>query len=116
MQRPNIILDRSVALAIQIIRTIPRLKEGAACQVIAKQLIRSGTSIGANVTEAQDASSSKDFTQKMSIALREAKETKYWMKLLTETELTETKYLRPLNSEIDQIVAILSKIVMTSKR
>lgn len=116
MQRPNLILDRSVAFAIQIIRTVPKLKGGTACQVIVKQLIRSGTSIGANVTEAQDASSSKDFTQKMSIALREARETKYWLKLLLETKLVDVKAVSPLNSEIDQIIAILSKIVMTSKR
>lgn len=116
MQRPNLILDRSVTFAIQIIRTIPKLKGGTACQVIAKQLIRSGTSIGANVTEAQDASSGKDFTQKMSIALREAKETKYWLYLLTETELVNSELIRPLNAEADQIVAILSKIVLSSKR
>lgn len=116
MTRTNIILDKSVNFALQVIQLTKTVHKDIASIVIAKQLIRSGTSIGANVTEAQDASSRKDFTQKMAIALRESKESKYWLFLLAKTDLSTQKAARLLYSKADEISAILSTIVKSSKQ
>ena len=82
--------------------------------VISKQLLRSGTSIGANVNEAGSAQSRKDFISKMSIALKEAKETRYWLLLISESKLI-SKDLSGLLNEAEEIIKIISKIIITSK-
>lgn len=80
---------------------------------MASQLIRSATSIGANVEEAQAAQSKRDFVSKMSIAAKEARETRYWLRLLHETAITE-KEVGHLLKEVEEIINILTKIVKTS--
>lgn len=97
MEKQNIILQKSVQFGVKVIHFCVSLPKNVATQVIGKQLIRSGTSTGANVTEAQDASSLKDFTQKMSIALREVKETKYWLYLLQQSGLVSLETIQPLS-------------------
>jgi four helix bundle protein len=82
--------------------------------IISKQLMRAGTSIGANVQEATSAQSRRDFINKMSIAAKEAKEARYWLILLSEGELINFDYSKLL-SEIDEIIKILSKIIITAK-
>ena len=86
--------------------------------VISKQLLRSGTSIGANVHEAQAAQSKKDFALKMTIASKEARETKYWLLLLQKSELISgiESHLAQMLHEIDEIVQIITKIVKTSRK
>ena len=82
--------------------------------VLSKQLLRSGTSIGANVQEATAAISKKDFTAKMSISSKEARETKYWLRLLEKSNLTTI----PMNNyliEIEHILNIITKIIKTSQ-
>ena len=82
--------------------------------IISKQLLRSATSIGANVEESIAAQSRKDFISKMSIASKEARESKYWLRLLSESDITNidvTEYLK----EIDHIINIITKIVKTSQ-
>ena len=81
--------------------------------VISKQLLRSGTSIGANVVEAGAGQSKKDFISKMSIASKEARETKYWLQLLDKSQLVESDLAEYL-STIDDIINILTKIVKTT--
>lgn len=83
--------------------------------IISKQLLRSSTSIGANVIEALDASSKKEFVYKMSIAKREAKETHYWLRLLKESSLTQ-KELRLYHEDIQRINRILTSIVKTTQQ
>lgn len=80
--------------------------------VISKQLLRSGTSIGANVEEAIAAQSRKDFIAKMSIASKEARETRYWLRLLEKSKLVFFDY-RPFLNSIENIINILTKIVKT---
>ena len=80
---------------------------------LASQLFKSGTSIGANVEEAQAAQSKRDFIAKMSIAAKEARETKYWLRLLKETEISAVEVDKLLD-EIEDIINIISKIVKTS--
>jgi len=82
--------------------------------VISKQLLRSATSIGANVEEANAAQTKRDFTAKMSIASKEAGETKYWLRLLDQSKLVPLDYSTYLMS-IDHIINILTKIVKTSQ-
>jgi four helix bundle protein len=82
--------------------------------IISRQLLRSGTSIGANVQEATAAQSRRDFINKMSIAAKEAKETRYWLTILSEGKLIEYEFTKLLQ-DIDEIIRILSKIIITAK-
>ena len=83
--------------------------------ILSKQIIKSGTSIGANVNEAQYAQSSADFISKMSIALKEANETVYWLRLLMKTEYISSELFEELNNDITDIKYILIAIVKKSK-
>ena len=82
--------------------------------VLSKQLLRSGTSIGANVTEATAAQSKKEFITKMSVASKEARETKYWLSLLSESKLVNIN-LENYLSEINELIKILTSIVKSSQ-
>lgn len=113
MKRENIILDKSFDFALGIIELYKQLvaeKE----YVLSKQLLRSGTSIGANVEEATTAISKKDFTAKMSIASKEARETRYWLRLLDKSKLVNLDFTKHLN-EAEQLINILTAIVKTSQ-
>ena len=82
----NIIVDKSFDFAVRIVNSNKYLNNEQKEYVLSKQLLRSGTSIGANVSEAERAQSKADFISKMSIALKEANETNYWLKLLYKTD------------------------------
>ena len=113
MKTENKIQDLSFDFAIQIIglyKLLTELKEF----VLSKQLLRSATSIGANVEEANAAQSKKEFISKMSIASKEARETRYWLKLLNRSQLVEIDY-SPFLINIEHIINILTKIVKTSQ-
>ena len=93
----NPILEKSFNFGIRILKFyLIRIKEDIYLKDIYKQLLRSGTSIGANVAESQEASSKKDFINKLTIALKEARETEYWIKLLNGTELLTQKEFQSL--------------------
>ena len=84
--------------------------------ILSKQLLRSGTSIGANISEAQQGQSRADFVSKMSIALKETAETKYWLRLLQATDyLTEKEYLS-INSDCVEIEKMLTSIIKSAKQ
>ena len=80
-------------------------------RTLSNQLLRSGTSIGANVEEGQGSQSEADFVNKYSIACKEARETHYWLRLLKATDLCDAASLDPLTKECDELVAILTTIV-----
>lgn len=84
--------------------------------MLSKQLLRSGTSIGANVCESVYAQSKADFISKMSIALKEAAETEYWIDLLQETEYVKVEQIADLKSELEEILKLLTSIIKTSKK
>ena len=109
------IVDRSFEFAVRIIRCYQFLSSTHKEFVLSKQLLRSGTSIGANVTEAQQAQSKKDFLAKMSIALKEASETKYWNKLLIATGYLTEEKSEGIYRECVIIEKTLSNIVKTTK-
>jgi four helix bundle protein len=110
--KDNLILNLSLEFAIKIIVYVEILEE-AKKYVIAKQLLKSGTSIGANVREAQNAESKADFIHKMKISAKEADETEYWLTLCERSE----NYPNPteLKHELHSIMNILSKIIISSK-
>ena len=111
----NIIEEKSFAFAVRIVNLYRHLNETKKEFVLAKQLLRSGTSIGANVAEAEQAQSTPDFVSKMSIALKEASETKYWIRLLASTSyLTEVESESILNDCVE-LEKILVSIIKSSK-
>ncbi|MHC5746960.1 MAG: four helix bundle protein [Nostoc sp.] len=102
------IADRSKAFAIRIIKACSFLDEKPGiCRTLSKQLLRSGTSVGANIRESRSAQSDKDFLHKMEIALKEARETEYWLEILIESEVVEKSKFYSLLQEADEIVKIL---------
>ena len=109
------ITERTVAYSIRVIKLYRQISKDNVGRVIGKQILRSATSIGANVHEAQGAQSKADFIAKMSIAHKEAYETSYWLRIMAEAELVKPEQLAPLAYETNQIVKILSSILITSK-
>lgn len=111
--KDNIVLNKSFDFALEIIELYKILKSKNEF-VISKQLLRSGTSIGANVDEATAAQTKKDFTTKMSIASKEARETRYWLRLLNKSKIVEYDYKNYLN-KIDELIRIITAIVKTAQ-
>ena len=106
----NIIETKSFDFAVRIVNLYKHLCEERREFILSKQLLRSGTSIGANVAEAQKAQTKPDFNAKMNIALKEANETQYWLKLLYKTEYLTNKEFKSMETDIDEIIAILVSI------
>ena len=103
--------DRTFAFAERIVRLCLALEaENTVAATLVKQLLRSGTSIGANVEEAQASESKRDFVHKYSIAAKEARETHYWLRLLAKTEIVPPSRLEPLTAEANELIAILTTI------
>lgn len=106
----NIIESKSFDFAVRVVNLYKYLTYDKKEFVLSKQLLRSGTSIGANVAEAQKAQTKPDFNSKMNIALKEATETHYWLRLLHRTEyLTDSEFTN-IEPDIKEIVAILIAI------
>jgi four helix bundle protein len=111
----NEILDLSFDFALEIIKLVKYLKANKEF-VMSSQLLRSGTSIGANISEAQAAQSTNDFISKMSIASKEARETEYWLRLLDKSNyLDEYQNKSVLFSSIQSIVKLLTSIIKTTQ-
>lgn len=112
----NQIEGKSFDFAVRIVNLYKHLSGEKKEFILSKQLLRSGTSIGANVSEAQRGQSKADFTAKMSIALKEANETYYWIKLLFKTDyLTEQQFIS-LETDITEIIKLLVSICKTSNK
>lgn len=110
----NVIEQKSFEFALNIIKAYQQMLKQKEF-ILSKQLLRSGTSIGANVQEAQAAISKRDFTAKMSISSKEARETRYWLLLIKYSDLVDLK-TEGLLDEVDQIINILTSIVKSSQR
>jgi four helix bundle protein len=115
MKADNQIVLDSKAFAIRIIKLYKYLSEEKKEFVISKQILRSGTSIGANISESIFAQSRMDFVSKMSIALKEASETKYWLDLLMETEYITKMQYESIDDDISKIIGTLVNIVNSTK-
>jgi four helix bundle protein len=109
-----IIVDKTFKFSLDIISLFKKLQQEREF-IISKQLLKSATSIGANVEEATAAQSKRDFISKMSIASKEARETKYWLRLLEDSEITKIEVSNHLN-EIRHIINIITKIIITAQK
>ena len=111
------ITERTENFAIRIIKACSFLsKQSDVSKTLFRQLLRSGTSIGANVHEAQSAQSNKDFIHKLEIALKEARETEYWLKILIKSELVKENKFKLLLQESQEIKAIIAASVVKLKK
>jgi four helix bundle protein len=111
------ITDRTFEFAVRIVRLCQYLeKQNKVYRTLANQLLRSGTSIGANTEEAQAGQSKADFIAKMSIARKESRETLYWLKLLKATNLVDENMIMEIIKESDELVRILTAIVKSAQK
>lgn len=109
----NIVLVKSMDFAVRIVKLYKYLTCEKKENVLSKQLLRSGTSIGANLHEAEEAFSEKEFQFKVSIALKESRETEYWLQLLFRTEYINESQYNSINNDCEEILKILVKILKT---
>lgn len=116
MKEGNIIKEKGKAFALRIIRLYKYLISNKREYVLSKQVLRSGTSIGANIEEAQGAQSKKDFVAKMYIAHKEAKETKYWLELLRDGSILEKEFCKSIINDCEEICRILASIQISCNK
>lgn len=109
----NVVQDKSFAFALLVVELYKKLIEQREF-VLSKQLLRSGTSIGANVEEATAGQSRKDFIPKMAVASKEARETRYWLRLLKESKLADVDTSKALR-DVEEIIRQLTAIVKTTQ-
>lgn len=114
MKTNNIIQEKSFKFSIRIIRLFKYLTKKHE-YIISKQILKSGTSIGANIEESIGSISTKDFLHKISIAYREARETYYWLKLLVATEYININQYNSISSDCFEIIKIIGKIQLSTK-
>ncbi len=115
MKTNNIIQEKSFAFAIRIVNLYKNLAAEKKEFVLSKQLLRSGTSIGANVEEAIGGVSDKDFLNKLGISYKEARESIYWLKLLYATDYIKKDEFESLHNDAEEICKIIGKIQITMK-
>lgn len=111
----SVIREKSFAFALRTVKLCRYLQESQREYVLSKQLMRSGTAIGALVREAEQGESRPDFIHKLSIALKEANETDYWIELLFQSGLIERKGYDSLQPEILELIKLLTSIIKSSK-
>jgi len=111
----NNVYDLSKAFAIRVVKLFNYLVDNKKEYVMSKQLLRSGTSIGANVFEGKNAQSRADFTNKMNIALKEASESGFWIDLLHDTQYISDKEYESIFADCKRLIAVLTKIVKATK-
>ncbi len=111
----NVVVDKTLDFAVRIVRMYQYLCSEKKEYVMSKQLLRCGTSIGANVAEAQRGQSRADFRAKMNIALKEASETQYWLKLLLRTDYIDQHAFNSIHADLEEITSIIAAICKSSQ-
>ena len=111
----NILRDKSFAFAIRIVKLYKYLTEQKNEYIMSKQILKSGTSIGANVREGQNAESTKDFIHKYSIAQKECDETLYWLELLYKTDYISEESFNSMSQDATELLKMLKSSILTSK-
>ncbi|MEE9429798.1 MAG: four helix bundle protein [Melioribacteraceae bacterium] len=114
--KPNIVRDKSFAFAVRIVNLYKHLKNDKSEYVLSKQLLRSGTSVGANIREGVNAQSKKDFIHKLSIAQKECDESIYWLELLKETDYITKEEYNSLANDATELLKIIRSIIITTKK
>lgn len=115
MKNGNVILDKSFAFAVRIVNLYKYLVREQKEYELSKQLLRSGTSIGSNAEEAVGGVSKKDFANKLGISYKEARETRFWLRLLKTTEYIDEKQFNSLLIDCEELIKILTAILNSSK-
>ncbi|MBM3254572.1 MAG: four helix bundle protein [Candidatus Omnitrophica bacterium] len=115
MKQDNVIRDKSYAFALSIVKLYQFLINEKKEFVLSRQILRSGTSIGANVEEAIGGQSGRDFQSKMAIAYKEARETHYWIRLLKDSDYLNDEHSQPILSDCEELMKILGSIQKTMK-
>lgn len=113
--KENIIKTKSFEFALRIIKLFKHLQSEKKEYILSKQILRSGTSVGAMVREAEHAQSSADFIHKLSIAQKEANETEYWLELLHQSDYLEEAQFRSIYNDANEICKLLAAILKSSK-
>jgi four helix bundle protein len=116
IMKQNIIKEKAFLFAIRIVKLSKYLVNEQKEFVLSKQILKSGTSIGANSEEADAGQSKKDFIAKMSISLKEAKETHYWLRLLVECDYINRQMFESLITDCNEIILILTRILQTARK
>ena len=116
MTENNILVEKTIAFSIRIIKCYKYLTEEKKEAIMSKQLFRSGTSIGANVHEGIQAQSRADFVNKLNVALKEASESSYWITLLHETEYIDDRIYLSTKKDVDEIIRLLIASIKTTKK
>jgi len=114
MRKPNVVNEKSLAFAIRIVRLAKDLQNQKEF-VLSRQVLQSGTAVGALVREAEHAESIKDFIHKLAIALKEANETDYWLEILVETDYISKEQYLEFQRRIHELLKLLTSIIKTSK-
>jgi len=112
----SILRDKSYLFALRVVRLYKHLNKQHKEYILSKQILRSGTSIGALVREAQYAQSTKDFINKLSIALKEANESEYWLILLKDSEYITKKMHDNIEPDINELIKMLTSSINTAKK
>ena len=117
MKQNNVVMAKSIDFAIRIVKMVKYLVRRIpyAEHPICTQILKSGTSIGANIREAEHAESTEDFIHKLKIALKEANETEYWLEILHKTEYIDTDQYNSLNCDCAELNKLLISIIKTTK-
>lgn len=115
MKRDNVVKDKSFRFAVRIVKLFQYLQSEKREFVLSRQVLRSGTSVGAMVREAEHGESNKDFVHKMAVAQKEINETIYWLELLKETDYLADDEFDSLNEDAIEIIKLLTTIIKTSK-
>jgi four helix bundle protein len=111
----KVIRTKSFAFALRIVKLFQYLQQQKREYVLSKQLLRSGTAIGAMVRESEHAESRPDFIHKLSVALKEANETDYWLELLVESEYIDPKGYDSIKEDLNELLKLLTAIIKTTK-
>jgi four helix bundle protein len=112
----NAVLEKSFKFSIRIVKLYEYLiNKNRNVETLLKQLLRSGTSIGANITEAQSAYTKKDFINKLGISLKESRESEYWIRLLTATNHLDNKESESIQKDCEELIKLLTTIIKSSK-
>ncbi len=116
MEKPNVIREKSYSFSLNIVLFCMNvlMKQKKEC-VLSKQLIKSGTSVGANVEEAVNAPTKKDFANKLSISLKEAYESRFWLSIIRDAKIVTEVEVRNLLIEVQEIIALLTSILKTTR-
>ena len=115
-EKQNPLKDKSFQFALKIVKLYTFLSDQKREYVMSKQLLRSGTSIGANIREAQNAQSKADFIHKLSISQKECDETLYWLELLHQSDFLEEKEFKTIHTDANELLKMLRSSILTTKQ